>query len=225
MNTDFRSKNFLKGLSVSKSYYNSSQKGRILKLTEPQGPHYIDFNKHRKENRIGYSSGRVEENFYRVQRIIGFPDGISRIIFLTVKLKGKNADYITANIACNAFEMKLKRKLWKRKWKFMNTFVGSIEFDKEHLIYHFHSILILKDLFEDLTNEEINDLITNTLNGLEETNEKNAEMVRIRMFPFCEETTELGDTIEYLVKTSSSRHDPLKRILLNKEEQKQIKQL
>ena len=31
--------------------------------------------------------------------------------------KGKNADWITANNACNAFEMKIKRILWKRKWK------------------------------------------------------------------------------------------------------------
>ena len=33
------------------------------------------------------------------------------------------------------------------------------------------------------------------------------------MFPFCVETTDLGDTIEYLVKTSSKTHNPLTRKL------------
>ncbi|MEK9912457.1 MAG: hypothetical protein VW580_00920 [Flavobacteriaceae bacterium] len=225
MNSNFKSTSALKGLGVSPNTSISTQKGRILELTEQQVNHYLDFNEYRKENRSQYSPRFVEGNFNKIQRIIGEPDGKSKIIFLSVKLKGKNADWIIANVACNSFEMKIKRILWKRKWKFMNTFVGSIEYDKEHLTYHFHSILILKELKLEISETEIERRITNVLNGLEETNEKNAGMVKMRMFPFCVKTKELGDTIEYMVKTSSKQYDPLKRILLNKKEQEQIKKL
>ena len=83
----------------------------------------------------------------------------------------------------------------------------------------------MKELKIGISEKQIEKIITNTLYRLQETNEKNAGMVKMRIFPFCAETKELGDTIEYLVKTSSKQYDPLKRILLNKKEQEQIKQL
>ena len=225
MNKSFFSTRALKGIGVSKNNSNSTQKGRILELTEQQETHYLNFDEFRQDNRIGYSAGNAEKNFNRVQRIIGIPDGITTIVFLSVKLKGKNADWITANNACNAFEMKIKRKFWKRKWKYMNTFVGSVEYDKENLTYHFHAILILNELKASFTDDEIKDIIVETLQSLEETNEKNAGMVKLRMFPFCVETRELGETIHYLVKTSSNKHEPLKRTILNQKEQTELKLL
>ena len=225
MNKSFFSTRALKGIGVSKNKSYSPQKGRILELTEQQETHYLNFDEFRQDNRIGYSAGNAEKNFNRVQRIIGIPDGITTIVFLSVKLKGKNADWITANNACNAFEMKIKRKFWKRKWKYMNTFVGSVEYDKENLTYHFHAILILKELKASFTDDEIKDIIVETLQSLEETNEKNAGMVKLRMFPFCVETRELGETIHYLVKTSSYQHNPLKRTILNQKEQTELKPL
>ena len=107
----------------------------------------------------------------------------------------------------------------------MNTFVGSIEYDKEHLTFHFHALLLLKELKMDLADDEIEDIIVETLKSLEETNEKNAGMVKLRMFPFCGETRELGETIQYLVKTSSNKHEPLKRTILNQKEQTELKLL
>ena len=213
----------LKGIGVSKNKLNTTLKGKVLELKESHDSHYLSFDKFRKENRIGYSSGYVEDNFNRVQRIIGLPDGTSRLVFITAVLKGKDSDWITANNACNAFEIKIKRFFWKTAWKYKNTFVGSIEYDKEHLKYHFHSILVLKELRKEYSDDEIRKHITDVLSNLEETNEKNADMVDIRIFPFSVETSDLGDTIEYLVKTSSRNHNPLERTLLNQKEQKELK--
>jgi hypothetical protein len=225
MNKLFSSTNTLKGIGVSSNTLKSKEKGRILKLTEQQETHYLDFKHYRQDNRIKYSAGYVEKNFNKVQRIIGKPDEISKAVFLSVKLKGKNADWITANNACNAFEMKIKRTLWKRKWKYVNTFIGSIEFDKEHLTYHFHSLLILKEMKVNLNDDEIKQIIIKTLKSLEETNERNADMVKYRTLPFSLKTRELGETIHYLSKTSSKNHNPLARTILNHKTQLQLKQL
>ena len=225
MNKLTSSTSALKGIGVSSNALNFKEKGRILELTEQQETHYLDFNQYRQDLRIGYSAGYAEKNFNKVQRIIGLPDDTSRVVFISVKLKGKNADWITANNACNAFEMKIKRILWKRKWKYVNTFIGSIEFDKEYLTYHFHILLILKELKLNLNDDEIKDTIIKTLKSLEETNEKNAGMVKYRMFPFSLKTRELGETIHYLIKTSSKNCNPLARTILNTKEQLQLKQL
>tara|TARA_Y100000592_G_C5376034_1_gene270995 strand:- start:43 stop:720 length:678 start_codon:yes stop_codon:yes gene_type:complete len=225
MNKLTSSTSALKGIGVSSNALNFKEKGRILELTEQQETHYLDFNQYRQDLRIGYSAGYAEKNFNKVQRIIGLPDDTSRVVFISVKLKGKNADWITANNACNAFEMKIKRILWKRKWKYVNTFIGSIEFDKEYLTYHFHILLILKELKLNLNDDEIKDTIIKILKSLEETNEKNAGMVKYRMFPFSLKTRELGETIHYLIKTSSKNYNPLARTILNTKEQLQLKQL
>ena len=163
MNKLTSSTSALKGIGVSSNALNFKEKGRILELTEQQETHYLDFNQYRQDLRIGYSACYAEKNFNKVQRIIGLPDDTSRVVFISVKLKGKNADWITANNACNAFEMKIKRILWKRKWKYVNTFIGSIEFDKEYLTYHFHILLILKELKLNLNDDEIKDTIIKIL--------------------------------------------------------------
>ena len=214
----------LKGVSVSKIPCSSKEIGSYTNQPSKQELHYLDFEKYRKEYRHSYSPKYVETNFYKIQELIGLPDN-STLVFLSVKLKGKNADWITSNNACNAFEMKFKRYFWKRKWKFMNTFVGSIEFDNEHLTYHFHSLLVMKELKTDFSSKEIEIITTDILKGLKETNEKNAELVVMRMFPFSLETTDLGDTVEYMVKTSSKNFNPLQRKIFNKLQQQQLRQL
>ena len=117
-----------------------------MKLTEQQETHYLDFNQYRQDlKELDICWLYLKRTSIKFKNQIGLPDEISRAVFISVKLKGKNADWITANNACNAFEMKIKRILWKRKWKYVNTFIGSIEFDKEYLTYHFHILLILKE--------------------------------------------------------------------------------
>lgn len=215
----------LKGIGVSPRHLKFKEKGKVLQLKEQQETHYLDFNDYRQDLRIDYSAGNVEKNFKRVQRIIGLPDENSNAVFLSVKLKGKNADWITANNACNAFEMKIKRMFWKRKWNYINNFIGSVEYDKEYLTYHFHSILILKEIKLNLNKSEIQKIIIDILKSLEETNEKNADMVKYRMFPFSLKTRELGETIHYVVKTSTKQYDPLVRTILSYKKQLQLKQL
>jgi hypothetical protein len=39
------------------------------------------------------------------------------------------------------------------------------------------------------------------------------------------ETTDLGDTVEYMVKTSSKNFNPLQRKIFNKLQQQQLRQL
>jgi hypothetical protein len=133
-NPDFIT-NTLKGIGVSKIKKEQGKSCRTIHLKETSAAHYLNFEDYRQDNRIQYSALYVKENFNKIQRIIGRPDKVSKVIFLSVKLKGKNADYITACIACNAFEMKIKRRFYGNKWFHMNNFIGSIEFDKEHLTY------------------------------------------------------------------------------------------
>jgi len=214
----------LKGIGVSNIRNEQVKSCRTIHLKEISETHYLNFEEYRQDRGIQYSSAYVKENFNKIQRILGEPDKVSKVIFLSVKLKGKNADYIGACNACNAFEMKIKRRFYGNKWFHMNTFIGAIEFDKEHMTYHFHSVVILKDIKRGNLNES-ESIIVSTLKSLEETNSQNAEMVKYRDFIFDMKTRELGETIHYLVKTSSSNHNPLLRVLLNRKEQEQLKRL
>ena len=214
----------LKGLSVSKNTHRPAEKGRLAVQPGMHTDHYLDFEVFRKDLRRNYSSGYVEENFYKAQGIIGKPVKNCVLAFVTVKLKGKSADWICANNALNAFEFKIKRKFWKRKWKYMNTMIGVIEPDKDYLTFHFHALIVCRDMVCTLSNQEIEDAIKSEVKDLKETNEKSAGLVRVRMFPFSAETTDLGDTIEYLVKTSSKEHDPMNRKVLNKSTQMELAQ-
>ena len=210
---DYKGFRPLNSIGVSNNPLNSTQKGKVQGSTEKQNIHLLDFNDYRKDLRIGYNAKCVEQNFYDVLKVIGEPEKNCKCCFLSVKLKGKNADWLIANNACNAFEIKFKRYFWKNNWRKMNTFVAGIEYDKEVMLYHFHTLLILRDLKKEYSNHEITSVLTSIIKGLDETNEKKANIVKIRMFPFCVETTDLGDTIEYLVKTSSKTHNPLTRKL------------
>ena len=220
------SSQLLKSVGVSKSTYNSKQKGKVTDLTRMQGQHYLEFEDYRMDLRIPYSPLYVEKNFRIVQEIIGEPDGISSCMFVSVKLQGKEAKYWnTANNACNALEFKFKRRFWRNKGQYMNTFVGAIEFDREDMVYHFHSLMIFKELKEVFYDDELEHIVISIINGLKETNENNARMVKSRMFPFCLETRELGETIEYLVKSSSKDSNPLTRKIYSKTEQQKHKAL
>lgn len=220
------SSHFLKSIGVSKTPSQFKQKGKDSELTRMQEKHYLDFEEYRMDLRIPYSPFYVEKNFKQVQEIIGIPDEMSSCLFVSVKLKGKDAKYWnTANNACNALEFKFKRRFWKNKGQHMKTFIGAIEYDRDNMVYHFHSLMIFKELKEVFYDDELEDIVISIINGLEETNEKNAKMVRCRMFPFCLETRELGETIEYLAKSSSKKFNPLTRKIYSKKEQEQHKQL
>lgn len=220
------SSQFLKSIGVSKTPAKTKQKGKDTEFTRMQEKHYLDFEEYRMDLRIPYSPFYVEKNFYRVQEIIGIPDEISSCMFVSVKLKGKDAKYWnTANNACNALEFKFKRRFWKNKGRHMRTFIGAIEFDREDMNYHFHSLIIFKELKEVFYDDELESIVISIINGLEETNEKNAVMVKSRMFPFCLNTREIGETIEYLAKSSSKNFNPLTRMIYSKKEQQRHKQL
>jgi DNA-binding XRE family transcriptional regulator len=204
----------LKSIGVSKNTFSFPQKGKVQQSIGFANTHYLSFEDYRKDLRINYSPKFVEENFYNVLDTIGNPTPGADIYFLSVKLKGKDADWIVANNACNAFEIKFKRFFWKNDWKLMkDAFVAAIECDKEAMLYHFHALCVLKDLREVYSEQEIKSVLASIISGLDETNEKNARIVEIRKFPFCVKSRDLGDTIEYICKTSSKTHNPFRREL------------
>ena len=210
----------LKGIGVSKSPLYSTEWKPNRNHIDSFG--FFSFDYYRQDNRKNYSPKHVEENFKKVQEFIGKPDGISRCIFLSVKLKGKKSrHWDTSNNALNALDMKTRRKFWRNKWCYMNTFMGCIEKDANNETYHFHALVIFKDLKSYYSDEHLKDFIIDTVKSLEETNEKDVQMVKVCLFPFCDKTNHLGRVIHYLVKQSSSMHNPLERRIYSRKQLRQ----
>jgi hypothetical protein len=178
-----------------------------------------------------YHHKEVEKRFYQVLDKLGEPDGTDRAVFITVRLKSKS-DWVIANNASNALEFKLSKYFWRRKGKKMLIndsvpFVSSIEQSPTKIKEHFHAIFRLKDLKEDYSYEELEKIITKIAFNLKEVNAKSPDAVKIRIFPFCDRTKEqameVGNSIEYICKTSSKHYNPLERKVSSKKQQEKIK--
>lgn len=106
-------------------------------------------------------------------------------------------------------------------------FISSIEHNLIRIKDHIHAIIRLKDLKQDYSHQEIEDAITEIALGLEEVNAKCPDAVRVRIFPFCdtteEQAKEVGNSLEYICKTSSKTYNPLSKKVLTKQEQKTIR--
>jgi hypothetical protein len=178
-----------------------------------------------------YHHKEVEKSFYQVLDKLGEPDGTDDAVFITLRLKSKS-DWTIANNAANALEYKLCKYFWRRKGKKMliggtAPFVSSIEQNLIRIKDHIHAIIRLKDLKKNFTHQEIEDDIKEIALSLEEVNERSPDSVKIRIFPFCDRTEEqareVGNSIEYICKTSSKHYPPLERKVLSKKQQEKIK--
>lgn len=178
-----------------------------------------------------YHHKEVEKRFYEVLEKLGEPDGTDDAVFITVRLKS-SSDWIIANNASNALEYKLSKHFWRRKGKnlLINDlvpFVSSIEQSATRIKDHFHGIFRLKDLKQYYSHEELEKIITEIALSLKEVNERSPDAVKIRIFPFCDRTEEqakeVGNSIEYICKTSSKYYNPLERKVSSKEQQENIK--
>ena len=178
-----------------------------------------------------YHHKEVEKRFYEVLDKLGEPDGTDDAVFITVRLKS-NSDWVIANNASNALEYKLSKHFWRRKGKKLLVndlvpFVSSIEQSSTRIKEHFHGIFILRDLRQYYSHEELEKTITEIALSLKEVNERSQDAVKIRIFPFCDRTEEqakeVGNSIEYICKTSSKHYNPLERKVLSKEQQENIK--
>ena len=199
----------------------------------------MDFQKYAKHLRYydnvlyDYHHKQVETNFYKILDKLGQPTGEYKAVFITLRLKG-SSDWVSCNIASNALEWKLCKHYWKKKGKKMlingtTPYIHSIETNHNRIKEHIHALLLLKDLKTDYTDDEILDDIRKIALSLDEVNSRNPEVVRLRLFPFSmdtkEEATEVGNTLEYLCKTSSKQYDPLEKQPINQTTQKRLKPL
>ena len=197
----------------------------------------MDFEKYVKHERYSsdylheYHHKEVEKRFYQVLDKIGEPTGTCDAVFVTLRLKGKPDKIIAWNTA-NALEYKLCKHFWRRKGKKMlinnsTPFIASVEENLDTAKDHVHAIIVLKDLKQYYSHKELEKIIIETASNLKEINKKCPDAVKIRIFPFCDRTEKearaVGNSIEYICKTSSKHNNPLERILLSKEQQENIK--
>ena len=87
--------------------------------------------------------------------------------------------------------------------------VRAIEANKLWFKEHLHLIIRFKDLKQFYNENDIELFIRECCNNLEEVNERDKTAVFIRMFRYWNDTNELGNTIEYICKTTSNKYDPL----------------
>ena len=200
----------------------------------------MDFQKYVKHLRYygnhiyQYHHKEVEKRFYEALKILGEPKGNDYAIFITLRLKGKS-DWITANNASNRLEWKLCKYLWKTKGKYLlkngtAPYVSSIEHNLFRIKDHIHAVIRLSNSDLNLPQyyslDEIQDKIKEIALDMEEVNKKDPDNVCIRIFPYSDTTEEqeqeVGNTLEYICKTSSKHHNPLKRKIFNKEQRQKL---
>ena len=168
---------------------------------------------------LDYQALKVKENFIRVLDTLGEPDKRDTIISITIRLKGK-ADWIAANNASNALEFKVSRRFWGRKSKYVKLpYVAAIESSKNWDKEHIHALIRMKDLKENYEPLGMEQIIKDIAYDLNEVNSRDNHLidgaVKIRSFPYEENKYKVvGQSIEYICKSSSTHHNPLERKLL-----------
>lgn len=214
-----------------------SEKGRDTETLWNWEGFIMDFNKYVKHERYygnhiyQYHHKEVEKRFYKVLDKLGEPNGLYDVAFITLRLKSKS-DKVIAWSVSNRLEWKLCKYFWGRKGKKMlinhsAPFVSSVEENLIRFKDHIHALVLLKDLKQDYSYDEIKDTIKKITLSIDEVNSKDPEAVEISIFPFSDKTEELekqvGNKIEYICKTASKHYNPLERVYINKEQLQSIK--
>jgi len=192
----------------------------------------LDFQEYVKHLRYNnyyeyYHHKEVEKRFYQVLDRMGEINEGDLFGFITLRLKSKS-DWTIANNASNALEWKLCENLWGRYGKKLlrtNTapYQGSIEHNYSRIKDHVHALIKLDNLRIDYGIDELQTRIEQIALSIDEVNEKNSDSVRVRIFPYSHNSNELGNTIEYMCKTSSTHHNPLKREVYSRKQQEKVK--
>ncbi len=194
--------------------------------------YHLDFDNYVKHlrfysNQIDcYHHKEVEKKFYKALGKLGnFNDG-DLFAFITLRLKSKS-DWVIANNTSNALEWKLCKYFWGRYGKkLLETnnapYVASIEHNLYRIKDHIHAIIKLDNLRCDYDTRTLETAITAIALSIKEVNEENSDAVKVSIFPFSHNSSELGNKIEYICKTSSKHHDPLSRKILSQHQQEAI---
>ena len=174
---------------------------------------------HRIESRVlgngYYDYSSVEENFYKTLDTLGSLDKKDYCAFITLRLKNKvngiPTGWDTANSVARALRFKISAKYWGRKGRKHNKMpmVRAIEADKNWFKEHLHILVRFQDLKQYYDENSIELFIRDTCNAFNEINERDNDAVKVRIFRYWNNTNELGNTIEYMCKTSSSKYNPL----------------
>lgn len=174
-----------------------------------------------------YHHKEVEKRFYEVLDKLGEFNEDDLFGFITLRLKSKS-DWIIANNASNALEWKLCKYFWGRYGKVLlqrNTapYSGAIEHNLCRIKDHIHAIIKIDKLRFDYNADALKKRIEEIALTIDEVNERDPDAVRVRIFPYSHNSNELGNTIEYMCKTSSQHHNPLERKIYSKKQQEEIR--
>lgn len=177
----------------------------------------INFEEHVKHLRFygnglyAYHHNEVEKRFYEAQQLLGSPSDSDLIGFITLRFREKS-DWVVANNALNSYEYRLNRSLLD-DFTIANSipFVTSIESSMTRLKDHAHVIVRLTGPLAQYPEFELEELLKHEAYGLDRVNHRSADSVQVRIFPFCGNSYQLGNHIEYICKTSSKHYNPLAR--------------
>mgnify|MGYP003135974950 CR=1 FL=1 len=161
-----------------------------------------------------YDYHRVQKNFYKALNTLGSLDKRDLCCAITLRLKNKvdgvKTDWRTCNSVSHALSCKTSRKYWGKRSKYERIpMIRAIEPDKLWFKEHLHIVIRFKDLKQYYEEDEIRQFLDDTCKGFKEINERDQTSVFIRMFRYWNDTNELGNTIEYFCKTTSSKYNPL----------------
>ena len=174
-----------------------------------------------------YEYNEVQKNFNKALDTLGSLDQKDWCAAITLRLKNKvkakkiiddigtseyiKTDWGIANSVARALRFKISAKYWGREGrkKKKMPMVRAIEANKLWFKEHLHIIVRFKDLKQYYDENEIRSYLIDTCYGLEEVNARDNTAVFVRMFRYWNDTNELGNTIEYICKTSTKHYNPL----------------
>lgn len=168
-----------------------------------------------------YKLGYVEPKFYEVLNLLGNPDQNYHLVFITLRLR-RGSDMVDAFKVCNGLEFKLSKRFLGKHISNQNklTFIPAIEYNKDLMGNHVHALLKIPFLNDFASDINITSELKSVIDKFQEINHDDPCRVNIRKFPFSEQTSDLGDTVAYMVKTTTKHWNPLYRHIPNKDNAK-----
>ena len=177
-----------------------------------------------KDNRPkDYSPKHVEKRFYEIQTRFNPSEG-DKFLFVTVNPDKRKHwfDWGIANNACNAFDFKMRRVLWKRKGRYIRPYVGCLETNETGDRYHFHGLLHVSHVKQPISEHEIPDIAEKLFFDLQELRNVEHKGIDIEMFSFSETTRDYGQVLHYMVKSANETFNPLElKVYTQKGQEKQ----
>ena len=170
-----------------------------------------------------YNTKKVKENFYKAFNTLGELCDEHHCAHITLRLNNKvngiHTDWRAAHKVYEGLLFKVSAFYWGRrgrKYEKMPS-VKATEWNKVRFNYklpkeHLHIMIRLKDLKVDHDQKQIKDFLSRTCYSLNEVSWHDNDQsppVRINMFDYSNKSDQLGNTIEYICKTTTNNYDPL----------------